>query len=97
MRRESPSVWDSSVSAETVLGLLESLALSRERASSAAAVHKRNMQAPVLVRALPLLLTVLHSVEGYGSGSPSFGMPNSYNMVREAMMHMQIECLLART
>ena len=70
---------------------------SLERASSAAAVHKRNMQAPVLVRALPLLLTVLHSVEGYGSGSPSFGMPNSYNMVREAMMHMQIECLLART
>ena len=40
------------------------------------------MQAPVLVRTIMLMIAAVHSAEGYGSGRPSFGMPNSYNMVR---------------
>lgn len=38
------------------------------------------------------MLLLQHVVDGYGSGRPSFGMPNSYNMVSSILCPVDVPC-----
>ena len=46
-----------------------------------------------VVKACSLCMLLLqHVVDGYGSGRPSFGMPNSYNMVSSILRLVGVPC-----